>query len=316
MWHITQIQIDEAYQWLCTQRKHYPANADVWDFRIHWPQQKNALIQQLMAGDYVFPPMQLIKTANGKIIHRWSAQDAFVLKIIALQLQTILSLSPSCTHVKGHGGLKYAVAQTAHAIQQTVKHSANNAAVQCQQKHQHQSLTLTTAPATTAKRPSNTHDQFVCKTDVKHFYQTIDQDLLIDQLYAQVSNKTLRRYCDQVIHRTVEVGGNYRTITKGISRGCPISPLLGALYLKSLDDAFSNHPSDWFYIRYMDDILILSKTRWQNRKAVKLLNTLFNQLKVTQHPDKTFIGRISKGFDFLGYHFNFSWLKFSQDQYQ
>ena len=25
-----------AYQWLCQQRKHYPANADVWSFRFHW----------------------------------------------------------------------------------------------------------------------------------------------------------------------------------------------------------------------------------------------------------------------------------------
>ncbi|MFT6991854.1 MAG: hypothetical protein ACJASL_003850, partial [Paraglaciecola sp.] len=27
-------------------------------------------------------------------------------------------------------------------------------------------------------------------------------------------------------------------------------------------------------------------------------------LKVEQAPDKTFIGKISKGFDFLGYHFD------------
>ena len=28
-----------------------------------------------------------------------------------------------------------------------------------------------------------------------------------------------------------------------------------------------------------------------------------NKLKVEKHPDKTFIGRIAKGFDFLGYSF-------------
>lgn len=54
----------------------------------------------------------------------------------------------------------------------------------------------------------------------------------------------------------------------------------------------------------MDDILILTHTRWQNRRAIKLLNQYFKQLKVKQHPDKTFIGRIAKGFDFLGYHFS------------
>jgi RNA-directed DNA polymerase len=54
----------------------------------------------------------------------------------------------------------------------------------------------------------------------------------------------------------------------------------------------------------MDDILILTKTRWQNRKAVKALNQILNQLKVEKHLDKTYIGKIENGFNFLGYHFN------------
>ena len=103
-------------------------------------------------------------------------------------------------------------------------------------------------------------------------------------------------------HRSCEDGGVFWDIKQGISRGCPLSPILGALYLKSLDDAFVG--DEVYYSRYMDDILILSKTRWQNRRVVKKLNQCFAELKVSQHPDKTFIGRIEKGFDFLGYHFS------------
>ena len=33
-----------------------------------------------------------------------------------------------------------------------------------------------------------------------------------------------------------------------------------------------------------------------------------NELKVEKHPDKTFIGWIAKGFDFLGYSFELKWL--------
>jgi RNA-directed DNA polymerase len=77
---------------------------------------------------------------------------------------------------------------------------------------------------------------------------------------------------------------------------------LGALYLKALDDHFTD--KNLYYVRYMDDILILTKTRWHNRKAVKQLNQILNQLKVEKHPDKTYIGKIENGFNFLGYHFN------------
>jgi hypothetical protein len=37
---------------------------------------------------------------------------------------------------------------------------------------------------------------------------------------------------------------------------------------------------------------------------VRTVNQHFHQLKVEQAPDKTFIGKISKGWDFLGYHFD------------
>jgi hypothetical protein len=33
------------------------------------------------------------------------------------------------------------------------------------------------------------------------------------------------------------------------------------------------------------------------------VNTILDNLKLEKHPDKTFIGRIDRGFDFLGYRF-------------
>ena len=44
----------------------------------------------------------------------------------------------------------------------------------------------------------------------------------------------------------------------------------------------------------------MPKTRWQLRCAVRLINNQLSQLKLSKAPDKTCIGKISKGFDFLG----------------
>ena len=52
----------------------------------------------------------------------------------------------------------------------------------------------------------------------------------------------------------------------------------------------------------MDDWIVFAPTRWKLRKVIRITNHVLNQLKVWQHPDKTFIGRAEKGFDFLGYH--------------
>ena len=39
------------------------------------------------------------------------------------------------------------------------------------------------------------------------------------------------------------------------------------------------------------------------RKAVKAVNAVLGSLRLEKHPDKTFIGRIERGFDFLGDRF-------------
>lgn len=59
---------------------------------------------------------------------------------------------------------------------------------------------------------------------------------------------------------------------------------------------------DLFYVRFMDDIVILAPTRWALRRAVKVVNEVLAGLCLEKHPDKTFIGQIVRGFDFLGYH--------------
>ena len=98
----------------------------------------------------------------------------------------------------------------------------------------------------------------------------------------------------------VECGGLYRELRQGISHGCPLSPLIGAPILSELDQRFRK--DGLFYMRYMDDIL--TPTRWKLHRAVQALNQSLAEAKLEKHPYKTFVGRIEKGFDFLGYHFN------------
>ena len=53
----------------------------------------------------------------------------------------------------------------------------------------------------------------------------------------------------------------------------------------------------------MDDVAVLTPTRWKLRKAVRVVNRVLASLRLVKHPDKTYIGRITKGFEFLGYAF-------------
>ena len=57
---VTKQQLDIAYQWLWQQRKHYPANADIWSFRFHWENNKSKLLKEINSGNYEFSPLKRI----------------------------------------------------------------------------------------------------------------------------------------------------------------------------------------------------------------------------------------------------------------
>jgi RNA-directed DNA polymerase len=73
-------------------------------------------LQTLNQQNYTFLPLSVITKADGESIHLWSSQDALVLKMLAMALPDTLSLSPLCTHSKGHGGLKATVTDLRAAL--------------------------------------------------------------------------------------------------------------------------------------------------------------------------------------------------------
>ena len=296
--------LNEAYAWLCVRRKDYSPHDDVlprresfaslhiltrrasegcealpslarrvrmsffgarviWTLRERWADVKPRLQRSLLRGEYRCDVTRRVPTADG-VIEIWSAADALVLKATALVLQKELApvLSPRCFHLAGHGGLKGAVR------------------------------------AVDAARRDQT---FVFRTDVHGYYASLDHGILYRQVREHVTDRRVLKLVGSYLRRMVCEGGEYVSVTRGISLGCPLSPLVGALYLKPLDDLMER--LDRPYVRYMDDWVILAKTRWALRRVVQQVNTILDDLKLEKHPDKTFIGRIDRGFDFLEYRF-------------
>ena len=257
--------IDAAYHWLRKRRRHYGPNADIWHLSHQWAVYRKTIIAELHEGRYTFSPQQRIILADGRVIHLWNARDALVIKAMAIVLGRQFPISPRCTHVKGHGGLKGSLRWLGKKLP---------------------------------------HHRFVFRSDVKGYYDHIDHRILIEQLQRYIHEQSVMRLLVQVIQRTVEWGGTFRTIRRGIGRGSSLSPLFAALYLKSLDDAMDQamNQGGIAYVRYMDDWVVLTSSRWKLRRCIRRINQILGMLKLYPHPDKTWMGQIDRGFDFLGYH--------------
>jgi len=139
--------------------------------------------------------------------------------------------------------------------------------------------------------------RFVLKTDVANYYASIDHVKLLDRLAAVIPDRDVLNLVGQMCGRVAERGGLYFEHRRGIPLGCPLSPLLGAFFLDELDQNLE--ATGLFFVRYMDDVVVLAPTRWKLRRAVRVLNETFDDLGLAKQPDKTFIGRVKRGFDFL-----------------
>ena len=119
---------------------------------------------------------------------------------------------------------------------------------------------------------------------------------------SYVSHPALLNLIRSACLRTETRGGLfYEYHDKGVPMGSPLSPILGAIALIPLDVAMQNI-KDVFYARFMDDWVVLTKSKTALRKVIKITHQVVNDLKFQLHPMKTYIGKISHGFNFLAYY--------------
>ena len=141
--------------------------------------------------------------------------------------------------------------------------------------------------------------KFVARFDVDSYYSSMRHDVLLDILSNNGEDEDLQ----EIVRSYLDIPDR-DAIGAGMVAGGSISPLLGALYLLPLDCSFDLlvRSGKLYYIRYMDDIIIMARTPWTLRRAIKKLFAITGDLSLRMHRKEKYpVGSIEKGFDFLGY---------------
>lgn len=80
------------------------------------------------------------------------------------------------------------------------------------------------------------------------------------------------------------------------------SQFFANVYLAELDYFIKHHLRAKYYIRYVDDFIILHESKEQLEFWLKeIIRTLNLRLRLEIHPDKTKVSELSKGVDFVGF---------------
>lgn len=150
---------------------------------------------------------------------------------------------------------------------------------------------------------NNTRTCWILKCDIKKFFASINQEILISVLEKNFTRLSYDNLNDLMV-LLKEVIFSFRP--SGLPLGNLTSQIFANIYLNELDQFIKHNLKIKYYIRYADDFVILSEDKkYLEGLILKINNFLKNSLKLQMHPDKVFIKTLSSGVDFLG------WINFS-----
>ncbi|WP_308687659.1 RNA-directed DNA polymerase [Streptococcus oralis] len=148
---------------------------------------------------------------------------------------------------------------------------------------------------------------YIIKSDIKNFFPSINKHKLYKKL---VKSSLLNDYSIDIIKKFI-----FNSSISGIPLGMPFSNALSEVYLEDFDDAIRREFAPIFYVRYVDDILMIksySKSMTIDEDSEKnLLFSLLDQIDLSANESKTDIYEHTPSvntlnFEYLGYSFNIS----------
>ncbi|KAA6339864.1 Group II intron-encoded protein LtrA [termite gut metagenome] len=134
---------------------------------------------------------------------------------------------------------------------------------------------------------------YCLKFDLKKFYHSVDQQVLIGMLSAKIKDRRMLATLVRIIQSYPQ---------NGLPIGYHSSQLLGNFYLHPLDNYVKTVLKVKYYFRYCDDIVILSSSKEEFHTLFQAIRNLTEEtLHLSIKENYQIFPTDSRGIDFLGY---------------
>jgi len=169
-------------------------------------------------------------------------------------------------------------------------------------------------------RPSAAN--YYLKMDIKSFFTSIDKQILYDFVTKKIKNEEILWLSKTIIFHDCahdvppkiqsqqslfdKLPGDKSLFTANAGKGLPIgnltSQFFANVYLNELDQFVKHQLKAKYYVRYVDDFVILADDRalLEFYKSA-IMEFVEKRLRLRVHPCKSFIRPVSNGVDFVGY---------------
>jgi len=133
------------------------------------------------------------------------------------------------------------------------------------------------------------------KADIKHYFGNVNHTILINLLKKKIKDNNTIWLINKILK-------NFNNKEKGMPLGNLTSQFFANVYLNELDYFIKHKLKAKYYIRYVDDFVILYESKKQLEIWKEQINKfLRNRLEIELHPEKSKIISLHKGISFLGF---------------
>jgi len=138
---------------------------------------------------------------------------------------------------------------------------------------------------------------YILKADIKHYFNTVDHNILLKIIKRKIKDEKVLWLIKRILNNF-----NARIKGKGMPLGNLTSQFFANVYLNELDYFIKHNLRAKYYIRYVDDFVILHKSKDKLKEyQSEISNFLKDKLTLRLHPSKSKIIPLKKGVGFLGY---------------
>lgn len=184
-------------------------------------------------------------------------------------------------------------------------------------KRLHYWLRLVNAPRYNAMKKgldtSSMKKWYYLKIDFSKYFYRVDHEVMLQVLRHKIKDDRVVQWLETRIKspdmpfglpagmKPEDVDINDRLYDKGMPVGALVSQMLANVYNDQIDQYAKRTLSIHYYIRYQDDIIILSDDKKQIKEWHKKLEKFANEVMKMELNDKTCIRPINQGIEFCGF---------------
>jgi RNA-directed DNA polymerase len=165
-----------------------------------------------------------------------------------------------------------------------------------------------------------TTNAFVLKADIANFFVSIDKTVLEQILLKTITTEWDRWIVEKILWTDIRSNAlikSKRSLLKLVPahkslfnapqrEGLPIgnltSQFFANIYLNELDQYAKHHLKLRYYGRYVDDIVLFGESGQELSSKLTQLDAFAHEhLRLTFHPNKTYVNKVQHGVNFVGY---------------